>query len=69
MDSTYFSIGHTPQLFVDNWLIECTQGLTRRWHKPVRPEGGPLIQRDRPWEHTPYFTYSNHCVIKDPATG
>lgn len=69
MDSSYFSIEYNPQLFLDNWLIECTQGLTRRWHNPVRLEREPLIQRDQPWEHTPYFTFSNHCVIKDPVDG
>lgn len=69
MDSTYLHIEHDPQLFVDSWQIECTQGLTRQWHKPVRFERGPLISRDRPWEQTLYFTYSNHCVIKDPEDG
>ena len=69
MDSASFSIGYEPQLFVDSWLIECTQGLTRRWYKPERSGTEPLVQRDRPWEQTPYFTYSNHCVIKDPEDG
>ena len=69
MDSTHLHIGHDPQLFVDNWNIECVQGLTRRWHKPVRHGDAPLIARDRPWEQTLYFTYSNYCVLKDPEDG
>jgi hypothetical protein len=66
MDSTQSHIGQDPQLLVDNYLIEVTQGLTRRWHKPIRHGDAPLIRRDRPWEQTLYFTYSNYCVIQDP---
>jgi len=40
MDSTCFCIGQVPLFFVDNRLIEHTRGLTRRWHKPARPERG-----------------------------
>ena len=69
MDSTYSHVGLDPQMFVDNCLIECTQGLTRRWYKPERQPGSPQIEADRPWEKTLYFTYSNHCVLRDPADG
>ena len=69
MDSTTLHVGYEPQLFVDNWLIECTQGLTRRWYKPERHGDEPLVCRDRPWEQTPYLTYSNHCVVRDPEDG
>ena len=69
MESTYLHVGHDPQLLVDNVLIECTQGLTRRWYKPQRHGDVPLICRDRPWEQTLYFTYSNYCVIQDPEDG
>ena len=69
MDSVYCHIEHDPQIFVDSLLIECTQGLTRRWHKPVRDEPGPLISADRLWEQMLYFTYSTHYVIKDPDDG
>ena len=69
MDSTYLHVGNEPQLFLDSWLIECTQGVTRRWHKPARAIETPLITADRPWERTLYFTYSNYCVLRDPADG
>jgi hypothetical protein len=48
MDSTCFWIEQVPLFFVDNRLIERSQGLTRRWHKPARPERGPLVRWDRP---------------------
>lgn len=66
MDSTHLYVGHEPQLLVDSCLIECTQGLTRRWHKPTRHGDSPLICQDQPWEKTPYFTYSNYNVLRDP---
>ena len=50
MDSTYLHIGRETQLFVDNCLLECTYGLTRRWHKPVRRRDTPLITQNRLWE-------------------
>ena len=69
MDSTQLHVGLDPQMLVDDWLIECTQGLTRRWHKPRRREEGPVLVADRPWEEALYFTYSNYCVVRDPADG
>ncbi len=69
IDSTFYHIDDLPQLFVDDVLIEASQGLTRRWHKPQRHGNEPLIRRDRPWEHALYFTYSNYNVIRDPADG
>ena len=69
MENTHLHIGDEPQLFVDSWSIECTQGLTRRWHKPHRHETGPLISADRPWEQMLYFTYSTYTVIRDPQDG
>jgi hypothetical protein len=68
-DSTILQIGRTPQVFVDNSLIEQTDSLTRRWHKPERLRPEPVLRADRPWEHTPYFTYSNFNVLKDPTDG
>lgn len=68
-DCTWFHIGNDPQLLVDDVLIEAVQGLTRRWHKPRRSGAGPVIRRDRPWERTLYFTYSNYVVLRDSADG
>ena len=69
MESTNLHVGYAPQLSVDNCLLECVQGLRRRWHEPAPHGNAPLIERDCAWEQTPYFTYSNYCVIRDPANG
>ncbi|HEV2515682.1 MAG TPA: hypothetical protein VGV07_10565 [Devosia sp.] len=68
-DATMLQIGRNSQVFVDNSLIEQTDSLTRRWHKPQRVTPEPVLRADRPWEHTPYFTYSNFNVLKDPTDG
>ncbi|OEO32252.1 hypothetical protein VW23_012485 [Devosia insulae DS-56] len=68
-DATALQIGRLPQLFVDNLLIEQTDCLTRRWHKPQRLTAEPVIRADRPWENTLYFTYSNFNVLQDPTDG
>jgi len=68
-DATILQIGRNPQVFVDNALIEQTDGVTRRWHKPQRVTPEPVLRADRPWEHTPYFTYSNFNVLRDPTDG
>ena len=58
-----------PQLMVDNWIIGCSQAVTRRWHKPTRHPAAPLVKKDRPWEQMLYFTYSNYRVLRDPEDG
>jgi hypothetical protein len=69
IDGTSFNVGQHTQLFVDNWLIEQCDSVTRRWHKPTPLRDEPVLERDRPWELTPYFTYSNYNVLKDPTDG
>ncbi len=69
IDSTAFQIGNETQLFVDSWLIEQSDGVTRRWHKPERLQQQPVLVADKPWENYPYFTYSNFCVMQDPEDG
>ena len=66
LDSTLFNIRDNTQTFLDNAIIESVQDITRRWYQPERRSSQSLILRDRPWEHTLYFTYSNHCVLWDP---
>lgn len=68
-DATLLQIGANAQTFVDATILEQTDGVTRRWHKPQRVGDGPVLKADRPWEDTPYFTYSNFNVLKDPTDG
>lgn len=69
IDPTVYHIANEPQLFIDDVLIEAAQGVTRRWHKPVRHGDLPILKRDQPWENHLYFQYSNYVVIRDPADG
>ena len=69
IDGTHLYVEDRPQVFLDSWLIEATGMLTRRWHKPRQRQDRPVLARDRPWEINPYFTYSNYCVLQDPADG
>jgi len=68
-DATVLQIGRNSQVFVDNTLIEQTDCVTRRWHKPKRLRPEPVLVADRPWEDTLYFTYSNFNVLRDPGDG
>lgn len=69
IDSLDLVVENRDQLFVDNWLIEQADSVTRRWHRPERLGEAPAIVADQPWEHTPYFTFSNFTVIHDPQDG
>ena len=69
IDATIFDVGKQPQVFVDNWLLEQSDGVTRRWHKPQRIASEPVLKADQPWEATPYLTYSTYNVLQDPADG
>ena len=68
-DPTQLYVKENVQTFVDNVTIYSTKNVTRRWYRPQRHSAGPVIQRDRPWEHIPYFTLSNYCVLRDPEDG
>jgi hypothetical protein len=68
-DSTHLAVGSAAQLFLDNTILEGIQNVTRRWYQPTRRGDGPVIKRDRPWEHVTYFTYSNYAVLRDPIDG
>lgn len=69
LDSTYLVIGTRRQFFFDDCMIEQVQDLTRRYYRPAKVGDAPVLQRDRPWEHTIYFTCNTWNVIRDPADG
>ncbi len=68
-DSTALVIGDTPQLFLDNLLVEASHDLTKTWHSPRKDDANPLIVKDKPWEHVPYFQSANHVVLRDSQDG
>ena len=69
MDSTMLAIGDNTQLFLDNLIVEASHDVTKTTHQPRKDPANPLIIKDRPWEHLPYFTCSNHVVLRDSQDG
>jgi len=69
MDSTMLYIADSTQLFLDNLIIEASQEITKTYHQPKKDTANPLIKRDRPWEHNPYFQSANHVVLRDSQDG
>ncbi len=69
MDSTMLHIGNSSQLFLDNLIVEASYELTKTTHMPCKDAANPLIKRDRPWEHIPYFQSANHVVRRDSQDG
>ena len=67
-DSTMLHIGKSTQYFFDDIIIEQIQDITKVVHSPVK-EPGPIVKKDRPWEHVPYFTQVGWAVIRDSSDG
>ena len=38
------------QLFLDDWMIEEANRISRFMYRPWKYPGNPILQRDRPWE-------------------
>lgn len=45
------SIGSTPQLFVDDYLVESMIGLERTFHRPRKHAANPVLTGPEPWEN------------------
>ena len=69
LDSTMLAIGDTTQLFLDNFIIEACQDVTKTFHQPVKDPANPLIKQDKPFEHSLYFQSGNHVVRRDSQDG
>jgi hypothetical protein len=65
-DPSQLHVEENVQTFLDNVIIYYAGFVARRWHRPEKHAEGPVLQKDRPWEHVPYFTYSNYTVLRDP---
>ena len=59
-------IGTTRQLFIDDHIVESTEGVARRLHQPAKYAGNPVLTPIHPWEGrvTLYGT-----VMRDPRDG
>lgn len=68
-DATMLDIGREKQVFVDDLIIESAEHVCRTWHEPVRAMDGPVIIKDKPWEHIAYFTFNGSQVTHDPQDG
>lgn len=66
LDSAMLHIGSTKQYFIDNLIIESVQNIARKVHRPERSGNGPVLVKDKPWEHVTYFTVSSWRVAFDP---
>ena len=51
------NIGNNSQLFVDNYLIELVNFVTKTMHQPIKHSDNPLITKDKPWEILPYLNF------------
>ena len=56
-------IGSSRQLFVDDYLVASTDGITRQVHQATKHPANPLITGDTLWERNPAY----HVVRYDPT--
>ena len=61
-------IGHRKQLFIDDHVVESTQGVTRRLNRLERHPGNPVLVGDRPWERW-MISPNGRAALFDRETG
>ena len=59
-------IGTTRQLFIDDHIVESTEGVARRLHQPAKYAGNPVLSPLYPWEGR-VALYGT--VMRDPRDG
>ncbi len=57
------TVGTTPELFVDNHLVETLDGLKRVVQQPQRVSRHPILTAEHPWEGR---VLQMPCVLWDP---
>ena len=60
------TIGNTPQLLADEYMVEDRWKLTRRVGTVVKHPGNPILVKDKPWEGD---GICNPCVLYDEQAG
>ena len=63
LDATLLIVGTMPQYFFDNLVVDQIQDVTRTFHSP-RKQDGPVLQKDKPWEKSLYFTVNGWTVLR-----
>ena len=67
LTGTPLRIGNTPQLLVDDYMVEDCWKLTRRVGTVVKHPGNPILVKDKPWESD---SIGHPCgVLHDEQTG
>ena len=66
LTGTPLTIGNTPQLLVDNYMVEDRWKLTRRVGTVVKHAGNPVLTADKPWEGD---TIHGPMVLRDGHSG
>ncbi|MCK5118468.1 MAG: hypothetical protein KAQ78_02735 [Candidatus Latescibacteria bacterium] len=64
--NTLLDIGWKSQVFLDNYMIETCEAVTRTVHQPKRFSGNPLITKDQAWERFLYPRCNSFSVLYDP---
>ncbi|MDO8587513.1 MAG: hypothetical protein Q7T82_10790 [Armatimonadota bacterium] len=67
MDSEPYSIGNNHQLFLDDYLIAASEGVTRRVCPVVKHPANPVIRPEEPWEPSGYMTFGS--IMYDKGEG
>ena len=65
-DPTQLVIGEATQYFIDDLLIESVENIGRRFHSPEKAGDGPVIKKDKPWEHFIEISCNTYQVRRDP---
>ena len=60
-------VGHFEQLFLDDYVIEKTENITRRINQ-VQKHGQPLVKQDRPWEKGRLLVFGTVLYNRDEKT-
>ena len=50
-DPSMMLVQDQRQTFLDNIMLYRFGGVSRRWYRPVYEPDGPVIRKDKPWEH------------------
>ena len=62
------NIVNETQLFVDNYLIELVNFVTKTMHQPVKHPNNPLITKDKPWYEDMGWDYKKFMTLQSSSS-